>query len=640
MLVYSAAAHCAFPVIYKLDRKSGACDVISMDWLLNYKEDHYDATCGAKAKPALETLLRNLASREAKRPGFGARLFVQGCVLAGCDYAPNKLAGVGLVNAFKHVRDNAFRNDSQRFQKVLESMPRKNKVNIDVKAYEEVLAQSEAVFYYHIVKYKDQTFQPLCQPRVEEPSDDTEHSQEHHFPLMTRFEDWSFVGKSKSADSRPTAPTKSEQAPAIHTIEFSQQNVQMKSSENLQKKLTSFMVTKQIGPARNPYSRGTKSSNNGTTSRKRGRNEDSARIPLKNIDPNDVILGASDTLGNENSFSVFERKPLSSSPLKKPGSIQSYQKLDDPRCVKRKFSPRRDSSRASKGLSPIGFEYNSVPVPLVGISIEAQIEGCQIAAEVPTAMSSTTPVETNDSANTLHEDGGMPNFFDLTDSNSMPIPTYNQDSMDGFEDLYWDNGEGPNRVSLDGSLASTENTHDEHEGLILSRDLGCMKSKHPKPLQPQVSSRNRSIRTSPYFSTPLVQHKNRCSDADVIDSPEDVKGYSGNQIVQRAHIKSSTKSGSVTWKKAQGNRPMIRNFVGQRSTSTSNKSLVQRGISTSSSRSSFNSRVGPTLKKTPALKQRTMKSFFISSGTKIRPPSLNHLKFNANQSDEHFLWEG
>lgn len=49
-----------------------------------------------KSKSALEGLLTNFACRESKRPGFGVRLFVQGCVLAGCDYAANSLPGVGL----------------------------------------------------------------------------------------------------------------------------------------------------------------------------------------------------------------------------------------------------------------------------------------------------------------------------------------------------------------------------------------------------------------------------------------------------------------------------------------------------------------------------------------------------------------
>ena len=35
MLVYLAVTHKPFPIIYKLDRKNGACNVITMDWLVN-----------------------------------------------------------------------------------------------------------------------------------------------------------------------------------------------------------------------------------------------------------------------------------------------------------------------------------------------------------------------------------------------------------------------------------------------------------------------------------------------------------------------------------------------------------------------------------------------------------------------------
>lgn len=133
ILVYSAAAHFAFPVLFKLDRGTGRCDSICMDWLLSPPPDQ--ATTSSKAASALELLLKNLGSRQARRPGFGVRLFVQACVLAGCDYAPNNLSGVGLVSAFKLIRDIAFRNDSVRFAKALESLPRKAKQGIDIKEY-------------------------------------------------------------------------------------------------------------------------------------------------------------------------------------------------------------------------------------------------------------------------------------------------------------------------------------------------------------------------------------------------------------------------------------------------------------------------------------------------------------------------
>jgi exonuclease-1 len=92
VLVYAAAVRVPFPVLFKLDRRNGCCDVISMDWLLSAPT----SPANGKPKTALEGLLLNFASREARRSGFGVRLFVQGCVLAGCDYAPNTLPGVGL----------------------------------------------------------------------------------------------------------------------------------------------------------------------------------------------------------------------------------------------------------------------------------------------------------------------------------------------------------------------------------------------------------------------------------------------------------------------------------------------------------------------------------------------------------------
>jgi exonuclease-1 len=34
VLVYSATCHISIPIIYKLDRTSGDCDVVNMDWLI------------------------------------------------------------------------------------------------------------------------------------------------------------------------------------------------------------------------------------------------------------------------------------------------------------------------------------------------------------------------------------------------------------------------------------------------------------------------------------------------------------------------------------------------------------------------------------------------------------------------------
>mmetsp|Transcript_18666 Transcript_18666/g.21035 ORF Transcript_18666/g.21035 Transcript_18666/m.21035 type:complete len:771 (+) Transcript_18666:210-2522(+) len=198
VLVYSAAAHKAFPILYKLDRGTGACDRISMDWLLS---DSAEKKTQVTSSNTLEGILRRLASREAKRKGFGVRLFVQSCILAGSDYSINTLDGIGLIGAFKLVRDNAFRNDSVRFRKILLSLSKKIKQKIDISEYEERLAKSEAVFYYHPVKHTDGTIRPLLQPRIS-PEDVDEPFSTDHFPFMSRFQgDWSFLGTISSPRS-------------------------------------------------------------------------------------------------------------------------------------------------------------------------------------------------------------------------------------------------------------------------------------------------------------------------------------------------------------------------------------------------------------------------------------------------------
>ena len=63
-----------------------------------------------------------MANREALRPGSGRRLFVQACVLAGCDYAPSRLAGVGAVGAFRLVRETYSRDPEAKFARILRSV--------------------------------------------------------------------------------------------------------------------------------------------------------------------------------------------------------------------------------------------------------------------------------------------------------------------------------------------------------------------------------------------------------------------------------------------------------------------------------------------------------------------------------------
>lgn len=179
VLVYSAATQVAFPILYKLDRSTGACDVVSMDWLLNANQfqkqkantaqkqqqqagsttDAADGKTkkGGESGSQLEAILDVFASRQTRSPGWGARLFVQACVLAGCDYAPRQLQGVGLVTAFKYVRNAGMTGSpaslSKLFHQILFSqLPVKSRGAVaDLAGFEELLAQCESVFFYHPV---------------------------------------------------------------------------------------------------------------------------------------------------------------------------------------------------------------------------------------------------------------------------------------------------------------------------------------------------------------------------------------------------------------------------------------------------------------------------------------------------------
>lgn len=196
VLVYSAAAHVAFPILFKLDRKTGNCDSINMDWLLSLTPE--EAEKAVTSTNTLEVMFRRLAARQAKRKGFGVRLFVQGCILAGCDYRKN-IEGIGTTNAFKLVRDNAFRNDSVRFREILKSLPKKVKQKIDIGECEEILAKSEAIFFYHPVLHTDGKVKTLLNPRLSEDETGDEHHYTDHYPFMSRFkDDWSFLGTTSS----------------------------------------------------------------------------------------------------------------------------------------------------------------------------------------------------------------------------------------------------------------------------------------------------------------------------------------------------------------------------------------------------------------------------------------------------------
>jgi 5'-3' exonuclease len=320
VLVYSAVCRRPFPIIYKLDKKDGSCDVVTMDWLLNDKfltssgvnggrrrrrdkesdsdsdsddssvEDHARTMQVGKKKvkvasssmsgveehpseicygddnnmmfaPIRRTLplpsssssgngrgrskgagsellsyLRAFANRELTTPGAGVRLFVQACVLSGCDYVANNLSKVGPIGAFKLVKENAHRDPTVRFERILRGAKilaepadkGSDDCDDDVAAgddfldslfpsasedqrrekYEELLSQSEAVFYYHLVKEVDtDEIVPLVAHKSEDDSNNNLEVGEKFKPCLKRFEaGLPFVGSATEAMKRCHEP--------------------------------------------------------------------------------------------------------------------------------------------------------------------------------------------------------------------------------------------------------------------------------------------------------------------------------------------------------------------------------------------------------------------------------------------------
>ena len=187
--------------------------------------------------------LRAIANREVTNPGAGVRLFVQACVLSGCDYVANRLSKVGPIGAFKLVKENAHRDPSVRFVRIL----RGAKIAADVTSdkdsedcdddfagddfldsifpsgsdderrekYEELLSQSEVVFYHHLVKEADtDEIVPLVAHKSEDDNKANNLEVGEKFkPCLKRFESGlAFVGSPEEALKRCHKP-----APPIQT---------------------------------------------------------------------------------------------------------------------------------------------------------------------------------------------------------------------------------------------------------------------------------------------------------------------------------------------------------------------------------------------------------------------------------------
>ncbi|GMH61516.1 hypothetical protein TrST_g9079 [Triparma strigata] len=160
ILLYCVSGGWKGDVIYKLDKANGECEVINMSWLM----EDTDFLAGLKGDFA--GYLRLFRTHE-KRHGTGRRMFIQACVLSGCDYVPS-LPGVGIVGAFKMIVQAADRGGGERIKFCLAGRKGMGKIQEkgnnndedegffktvvkDPVAYEELCMKAEAVFFYHRV---------------------------------------------------------------------------------------------------------------------------------------------------------------------------------------------------------------------------------------------------------------------------------------------------------------------------------------------------------------------------------------------------------------------------------------------------------------------------------------------------------
>jgi exonuclease-1 len=324
VLVYSATTYTPVPVIFKLDGQSGKCDIISMNWLFDAKYASFqDEEQKKKKASGIEAFLQTFATREERARGLGVRLFVQACVFAGCDYAPNELGGIGTVTSFKHIRNNIHRNAEDRFRSILQQCGKQG-----TPEYEVLLSKSETVFYYHPVL-------DVGTGKVKYLNDP--HNTTEHQPKLERFgSDWSdFLGHVDISVKSGTMPA-------------SRENTQ----PNIPKLFSAAVFAKRKDVAiSNPYARAGKRPRSGDT--------ESKTLPLRTISSNtsDTDREALSTEGNP--FSKFSLKKLNSClkletlQRKKDVVASFYGDNEDVRGVKRIFP--KDGTRVTLKQKPINL---------------------------------------------------------------------------------------------------------------------------------------------------------------------------------------------------------------------------------------------------------------------------------------------
>ncbi|KAL3924473.1 MAG: hypothetical protein SGILL_001029 [Bacillariaceae sp.] len=616
VLVYSAAAHVAFPVLFKLDRSTGSCQMISMEFLLSATPENSDKAMKSTSK--LEEMIRRLASRQEKRKGFGVRLFVQACVLGGCDYTINNLDGIGLVGAFKLVRDNAFRNDNVRFQKILQSLPNKVKKKLNIDEYEERLAKSEAVFFYHLVEHSGGVVKPLLPPRISSEDNPHDHHHTNHFPFMKRFEEWSFLGQEASLsscfdlkDHERLCVTEASIAPIPIPEQVSSTNSQffVKQASSLSSQIY------------NPY-------------KKAKRKPDATRTPLEERDANENSLPQS---------SLTE--DLRGQARKDLDVLKYLKEMPDPRYVKRKFP--------SKRKTPMPSSISALNVPI----------------HQANTLTASRP-QLRDDTEARHLNSNMFSRFECVDTVDSKSPqTSRTASRMGatFHESHAETtsllrGRKQDQQPLSSNVSPTKACRNVGTGSLIDltdEDIG--ETIVRENLAEAIELEQESY-TSKYFKTEnnprrvtleavgksakqkiaisSVQHVDRFSGSpqkhwgsdDAVESPAQLRSgptpYEMTAPKCGAVTKGSMRPRTSKTKKPS---PLLAGFQRQQEFFghlRSNKQSISRSFSSNCSASK---------------EMKALTEYFQpqkDSDAEIKRPSFNQLDLNTNQSDDDFLWQG
>jgi 5'-3' exonuclease len=154
VLVYSAIIGKSVPILYKFDKASQMVQCIDIENIFRPMDEEaspsvisFNGSAAVVAGNGKESsFTKNIKHFAGHR---GRRMFVQMCVLAGCDYC-DSIHGVGIVTAQQAVIRFKHHAHDQRLERICDHFQISCKKSIP-ESYLQRIQRAEALFHYHIV---------------------------------------------------------------------------------------------------------------------------------------------------------------------------------------------------------------------------------------------------------------------------------------------------------------------------------------------------------------------------------------------------------------------------------------------------------------------------------------------------------